>query len=118
MTEIASVTIDCVDPQRLAAFWTQVLGVAVGDDYGEYVFLEPVREGAPAMGFQRVPDPTPGKNRIHVDLRADDRAAEVNRLAGVGAIHVADREMSGFAWTVLADPEGNQFCVAGPAPQE
>jgi hypothetical protein len=88
-----------------------VLGVAVGGDYGEFVFLQPVREGTPALAFQRVPDPTPGKNRIHVDLRTDDRVAEVARLTGLGATYVADREMGGVAWTVLADPEGNQFCL-------
>lgn len=111
MTEIAAVTIDCEDPQRLAGFWAQVLGVAVTGDYGQYVFLESGGEGKPTLAFQQVPDPTPGKNRVHVDLRADDRPAEVARLTDLGATYLTEQEMGGFAWTVLADPEGNQFCV-------
>ncbi len=107
------VTIDCVDPHRLAQFWTQTLGVDVAADYGDFVMLQPARHGAPALGLQRVPDPTPGKNRVHVDLRADDREAQVARLEGLGATRVDDQEVAGFAWTVLADPEGNRFCVAG-----
>ncbi|GAA2382949.1 hypothetical protein GCM10009855_23890 [Gordonia cholesterolivorans] len=69
--------------------------------------------GRPMIAFQKVADPTPGKNRIHLDLRADDRTAEVERLIAAGATLVAERSMGdGFAWTTLADPDGNQFCVA------
>lgn len=114
MGDIAAVTIDCADPQRLAGFWAQVLGVEVAGDYGEFVFLKEGRESAPALAFQRVPDPTPGKNRVHVDVRAAEPASEVARLRELGAAHVGDHEMGGFAWTVLADLEGNQFCVVGP----
>jgi hypothetical protein len=91
---IGMVTIDCSDPQSLGKFWTAALGTTVAGDYGEFVLLD----GAPALGLQKVPEPRTGKDRIHVDLRADDRATEVARLTGLGAL-------------VLADPGGNQFCV-------
>jgi len=58
--------------------------------------------------------PTRGKNRVHVDLATPDRVAEVARLTADGATFVADHREDGFAWTVPADPEGNQFCVSGP----
>jgi predicted enzyme related to lactoylglutathione lyase len=64
------------------------------------------------LAFQKVGDPTPGKNKIHLDLGADNRAAEVARLVAAGASFVAEHEHDGFGWTTLADPDGNQFCVA------
>lgn len=57
-------------------------------------------------------DPTPGKNRLHLDVAAEDVDAEVVRLLEAGATHVSDQEMPGFRWVVLAYPDGNQFCVA------
>lgn len=52
------------------------------------------------------------KNRVHVDWRSDDRAAEVARLRGLGAVEIATRSLGHFTWTVMADPEGNEFCIA------
>jgi predicted enzyme related to lactoylglutathione lyase len=63
--------------------------------------------------FNQVPESKTAKNRMHVDLVADDREAEVDRLVGLGAKRLADQAEFGLRWTVLADPEGNEFCVAG-----
>ncbi|MEO7196528.1 MAG: VOC family protein [Pseudonocardiaceae bacterium] len=104
---IGMVTIDCSDPQSLAEFWTAALGVAVAGDYGGFVLLA----GAPALGLQKVPEPQTGKNRVHLDLYTEDRAAEVTRLTGLGASVLAECNAPGLRWTVLADPEGNEFCV-------
>lgn len=109
--ELGMITIDCVDPQRLAGFWTEALGVRVAQDYGDFLFLAPAREGGTKLGFQRVPEPRSGKNRVHVDLGASDLAAEVKRLVALGASEVAEHAMPGLDWTVLTDPEGNEFCV-------
>ena len=69
---------------------------------------------APALGFQKVPDPTPGKNNVHLDFRAADREAEVARLVDLGARETGRHNFGpDFDWVVLADPEGNAFCVAG-----
>jgi predicted enzyme related to lactoylglutathione lyase len=108
------VTIDCADPQKLASFWTQAAGYRVGGDWGGYVMLTPADEdGSIAIGLQQVDEPRAGKNRVHIDWHADDRVAEVERLARLGATVLAEHQVPGLAWTVLADPEGNEFCVAG-----
>ena len=65
------------------------------------------------VSFQKVEDPTPGKNKIHLDLTAEDLDAEVERLLSVGASLVERRGDESFRWVTLADPDGNQFCVAG-----
>ncbi|MDX3194407.1 VOC family protein [Streptomyces sp. MN03-5084-2B] len=106
------ITIDCADPRGLAEFWTAALGTTVANDYGEFVILTPPPEGGPAVGLQRVPEARAGKNRVHVDFGGDDREAEVKRLVELGAKEVAEHEVPGLAWTVLVDPEGNEFCVS------
>ena len=111
--DTAMVTFDCSDPEALGAWWLDAVGgelSAVAP--GEFVIL--ARPSGPALGFQRVPEPTPGKNRVHLDFHAADREAEVARLVVAGASELG-RNRSGpdFEWVVLADPEGNAFCVAG-----
>lgn len=117
---LSMVTFDTHDAPALAAWWAQHLGGQVQAYDDEFVMVLPTGPGRPAFGFQRVDDPTPGKNRVHVDLGADDPAAWVERLVAAGATRVASHAMAdGFAWTVLADPHGNQFCVSavhGDAP--
>jgi catechol 2,3-dioxygenase-like lactoylglutathione lyase family enzyme len=110
--ELGMVTIDCEDPRRLAEFWTAALGVKVAQDYGEFLLLAPAKEGGVALGIQRVPETRAGKNRIHLDLGSPNRPAEVERLLGLGASEVAEHSVPGLDWTVLADPEGNQFRVS------
>ena len=109
---IKMVTIDCSEPRLLARFWSEALGVSIQDDYGDFVFLARPTDGGPVIGLQRVPEARSGKNRIHVDLGGGSRAAEIPRLVGLGATVVAEHELPGLVWTVLADPEGNEFCVA------
>lgn len=109
---IGMITIDTADPRRLAEFWTKALGTAVQHDWGEFLMLAPA--GGPGgfqLGLQRVDDPTPGKNRVHFDAHVPDRVAEVRRLVALGATEVAEHTVPGLTWTVLADPDGNQFCV-------
>jgi hypothetical protein len=81
------------------------------DASSDYVYLA----GEPAWSFIAVPDPTAGKNRVHVDLAvgADgDRAAEVERLISLGATKLWDGQEGDETWVTLADPEGNEFCVS------
>ncbi|HET8680620.1 MAG TPA: VOC family protein [Micromonosporaceae bacterium] len=119
------VTIDCADPRTLSGFWAKALGYTVEfDQDGSYVMLGPAGpgeagngEGGAAggagvrIGLQQVAEPKVGKNRVHLDLRATDRVAEVERLVGLGATAVDEHAVPHFAWTVLADPAGNLFCV-------
>jgi predicted enzyme related to lactoylglutathione lyase len=66
------------------------------------------------MGFQKVEDPTPGKNRLHLDLSAPDLEAEVDRLVAAGASIVGRRDAGDFHWVTLTDPDGNEFCILQP----
>jgi len=111
---IAMVTIDCAEPKELAQFWTEALGTSVAHDMGgEYLVLAPAADGGVALGLQKVPESKAGKNRVHLDLSTTDRTAEVAHLVELGASVVAEHVVPGFAWTVLADPAGNEFCVGG-----
>ncbi|MFJ9621777.1 VOC family protein [Streptomyces sp. NPDC101181] len=103
------ITIDCADPQALAAWWAEALGVEETQDYDAFVVLAATPL---VLGFQRVPEPRTGKNRVHVDFASADRRADVERLAKLGATVVGERSTQGMSWTVLTDPEGNEFCLA------
>jgi predicted enzyme related to lactoylglutathione lyase len=115
---IQAVTFDCENAPALAAFWGAALGRSVDpaqDEHGVFFasigFTEP-QPGQPVMMFIKVPEGKTAKNRMHLDLNADDRAVEVDRLVGLGATVVHDRDEFGTRWTTLTDPEGNEFCVA------
>ncbi|MFG2003158.1 VOC family protein [Spirillospora sp. NPDC048911] len=109
---IRDITIDCGDPERLAGFWGALLGRPVAARTGPYVWLR--RENGLALGFQRVTEPKTGKNRVHLDLAAADPAAEQRRIEALGGRRLTEYDEGGFL--VMADPEGNEFCVlpAGP----
>lgn len=109
---LGMVTIDTTDAESLARWWAEQTGAAVSQaNDGWFVVLE--GGGLPVtLGFQKVEDPTPGKNRIHLDLGADDLDAEVERLVAAGAGLVGRRGDEGFRWVTLADPQGNEFDVA------
>jgi predicted enzyme related to lactoylglutathione lyase len=110
------VCVDSTDPARAATFWEQALGWRRTHDTPDEVCLEPPA-GSPEDGvspdilFLRVPEAKSVKNRLHIDLRPDDQAAEVARIEGLGATRVAVGQGEDVSWVVLADPEGNEFCV-------
>ncbi len=113
-TIVGTVMIDCNDLDGMVAFWSRLLGLEEKARFPDYVWLDRMNEKGPALAFQRVPEPREGKNRIHLDLSSDDPAAFRQLVINLGGSHVEDHEMSGFHWTVLADPEGNVFCVTPP----
>jgi catechol 2,3-dioxygenase-like lactoylglutathione lyase family enzyme len=117
-SRITTVVVDCSDPERLAGFYGDVLGWEVVEQPDpDSVEIgppgQPEKGPVPTLLFQRVPDPTPGKNRLHLDLNATDRDqdAEVQRLLGLGATRAQVGQTGEETWQVLADPEGNVFCV-------
>lgn len=111
---VGMVTFDTTDARALAAWWAEQTGGAVVNDMEGFFVVVATPTGL-HLGFQTVPDPTPGKNRLHLDCGAADPQAEIDRLVAAGATLVAVHdENPGFTWTVLADPDGNQFCVAAP----
>ena len=113
---IQCLCIDTVDPVRLAEFWQAVLGWRRTEEAPDEVVLEP-QTGSPEEGvvadllFLRVPEAKSGKNRLHLDLRPKDQALEVARLEALGARRVDIGQGAGVSWVVLADPDGNEFCL-------
>ncbi|MFB7909801.1 VOC family protein [Kitasatospora sp. NPDC059146] len=111
---VQNVAVDCANAYELARFWSEVTGRPLGPDDGpgdEEVAVM-LAEG-PVLYFSQVPEPKTAKNRLHLCLRPEGpRDQEVARLLELGATLVADRrEPDGTGWAVLADPEGNEFCV-------
>jgi predicted enzyme related to lactoylglutathione lyase len=109
--------IDANDPDTLARFWTELLRTEVEQrfDDGRFVFLAP-REDGPSVGIQRVPEPKMSKNRVHMDLQVDDVEAMTRWVRQHGGSRVADHEAAGIRWRIMADPEGNEFCLV-PRPE-
>jgi predicted enzyme related to lactoylglutathione lyase len=110
---VEMVTFDCSDPAKLAGWWAdQFEGKTQELIPGEFVAV--IRPEGPRLGFQKVDDPTRGKNRVHLDFGAADVDAEVSRLTSAGATEVGRHSIGdNFRWVVLGDPDGNAFCIAG-----
>ena len=119
MLSLQCITVDAIDPQALAEFWAEALGWSIGRDVNENeVWIErelddPRQTGFPDILFLKNPDAKKVKNRLHLDLRPADQAAEVARLETLGAkqIEIGQSAEPTCTWVVMADPEGNEFCV-------
>jgi predicted enzyme related to lactoylglutathione lyase len=112
--QLHHITVDCGDAARLAAFWAEALGWQVGARASaDFAAVDrPDRpSGVPGWLFFRVPEGKSAKNRMHVDLLADDLDAETERLVGLGARVLHEKREWGAHWRTLADPEGNEFCL-------
>jgi len=105
-----SVEVDCADHRAQARFWASVLGWKVMVESDEEMAIAKDETSWPGMVFSNVPEAKTVKNRLHIDLRPDDQAAEVARLEGMGATR-AEIGQGEVPWVVMADPEGNEFCV-------
>jgi len=126
---IASVTFDCADALTLARFWSAALARPLdpkaSSDFAAIGFAgrrdtagwRPAdNRGETTWMFVKVPEPKTAKNRIHLDVMTTDPDLEIDRLVGLGATRVRDMEEYGYTWTVMADPEGNEFCIAKERP--
>ncbi len=111
-----AVTFDCADAAVVSQFWSAVLGRPIDTEpMPPSPFFASIGLGsssAIAYMFIQVPEPKTVKNRVHLDLEADDVAAEVERVIALGATHIHDKDEFSIRWTTLADPEGNEFCIA------
>ena len=122
--KIASVTFDCEDPLKVATFWSEALGRPLDEgatswfatigfagrrDKVGWGRVDPKDE--PTWMFGRVDEPKTAKNRMHLDVITADMEAEIARLVELGATRVRDMNEYGYIWTVMHDPEGNEFCV-------
>ncbi|MGA2284443.1 MAG: VOC family protein [Candidatus Dormibacteria bacterium] len=108
------IVVDCRDARRVAEFWSQVFQLPLqGSDDGDW-WIE-LGGDSPDILFLEVPEKKTVKNRLHLDLRPDQQDAEVRRLELLGARRV-DIGQGDVTWVVMADPEGNEFCVLRPLP--
>lgn len=110
--EWEQVVVAANDPAALGRWWSEALGWVVVDEDPVVVEIQSEPGRLPGILFLKVEDAKAGQNRLHIDLRPDDQAAEVERLLRLGATTV-DVGQGDVSWVVLADPEGNEFCVLG-----
>ena len=110
--EWEQVTVEADDAATLGRWWAEALDWVVVDE-GPVVFeIRPTPDQVPGILFIDSPAGRPAKNRLHFDFRPDDQPAEVERLLGMGATRI-DIGQGDVPWVVMADPEGNEFCVLG-----
>ena len=114
---IAAVVVDCADPRAMARFWGEAMDWTLHEITGDHALLRSAKDAGPDLDFLRTPHLKDMWNHVHLDLLpdpVDDQVAEVARLEALGAT-LADVGQGDVPWTVLADPEGNEFCVLCPA---
>ncbi|GAA2041829.1 VOC family protein [Polymorphospora rubra] len=119
-SRLAVIAIDAVRPRMIADFWCAVLGWQVVDEDAEVITIAASDRSWPMIDVVVVPEGKVVKNRLHFDLRADgvSTAAELDRLLSLGARRVEVGQPSDVSWVVLADPEGNEFCLLSSPVQE
>jgi predicted enzyme related to lactoylglutathione lyase len=120
---IQCVVVDAHDCGPLARFWSEVLGWRITCESDSEWCLEPpegspLNDVAPDILFVKVPEAKTVKNRLHFDLRPKDQAQEVDRILALGAERADVDQSADATWVVLADPEGNEFCVLAPLPSD
>jgi len=110
------IVVDTHDLPGLARFWTEALGWKILSERDREIVIGPDESAPVGMCFMPVPDAKTVKNRVHLDLTtsAEDRDEEIERLLALGARRVDVGQTGAESWTVLADPEGNEFCVVRP----
>ncbi len=110
---VTTIMHDTVDLAAAVAFWSEVLGLDVVHREGSFVYLGRLAgDVGPRLAFQQVPEARAEKNRLHLDIRVPDRRSFEARVVELGGSRVGEHHDPGFpAWTVMADPEGNQFCI-------
>lgn len=117
---VSNLSVDCAEPRALASWWAEALGWQVIEDpdledgADDEVGIEPTDRSAPGLLFLRVPEPKSLKNRLHLDVRppnGSDQLTELARLLAMGARRADVGQGADVPWVVLADPEGNEFCL-------
>ncbi|WP_341718930.1 VOC family protein [Micromonospora sp. FIMYZ51] len=119
-SRLAAIAIDALRPRVIADFWCAVLGWQVVDEDAEVITIAVADRSWPMIDVAAVPEGKVVKNRLHFDLRADgvSTAAELDRLLTLGARRVDVGQAANASWVVLADPEGNEFCLLSRPVQE
>lgn len=112
---VGYLVIDAIDPERLTTFWCAMLGVEVDSSIGDgqFIVLSPTEDGL-TVGFQKVPEQKTTKNRVHLDLVVEDLDAATTEIESAGGRWLEPgmtRDLEGFQWRTMADPEGNEFDI-------
>lgn len=117
------IQVDCSDPVAIAGFWSKVLGVEMEDPLGDpphYLYLGSFAHApnGATVGFVRVPEPKTVKNRLHFDLAVEDVEEATKRVEELGGSRAPSEDFHeyGFSWRVMADPDGNEFCLIYTSP--
>jgi predicted enzyme related to lactoylglutathione lyase len=109
---VTAVMHDTVDLDVAVAFWTRILGLEVQYRDDRYAYLSGLSADGPRLAFQKVPEPKVTKNRLHLDVRVADRIAFQHHVESLGGSVVEVHEHPGWpVWTVMTDPQGNEFCI-------
>ncbi|MEU6561715.1 VOC family protein [Nocardia nova] len=108
---LSNITFDCTDAAALASFYAQLLDRSVNPDANRYFATVGTPDHGPTLMFIAVPDKTPGKNTVHLDLSAPDWRSQIERAVSLGAKHIGDFDEYGVQWATLSDPEGNLFDI-------
>lgn len=108
---VHTVTVKCVDPQRMADFWMSLLGYEPARSHTSSIRIADPVGRRPSLLFAPGRGTKPEGNIIHLDLRPDDQAAAVDHALGLGATRIDIGQKGDESWVVLADPEGNEFCL-------
>lgn len=112
MGTVSAVMHDTTDLDGTVAFWRELLGLNELHRDERYVYLSEISATGPFLAFQKVPEAKASKNRLHLDVRVADREALVQQIIDMGGTHLRDQQEAHFPmWSVMADPEGNEFCV-------
>jgi predicted enzyme related to lactoylglutathione lyase len=116
--KMAAIVINARDLERVVAFWSAFLDVQERHRVPGFVWLERQPGASVSLAVQQVADPNEGRNRLHLDFGSSDAAATASRIVELGGQELEQHEIQGFEWTVFADPEGNEFCIAQADPDD
>jgi predicted enzyme related to lactoylglutathione lyase len=106
------ITMDCLDAELVATFWSRLLGAELREPLPGWKRLGPLTDGGPVLNFQPVPEPKVGKSRMHLDLLTDDLTGAIRRVVELGGRELAERHVyEEGTVSVMADPEGHEFCL-------
>lgn len=109
---VTAVMHDTSDLDATVSFWTRLLGLEVVHRDATYAYLSKLSDGGAHLAFQLVPEPKAAKNRLHLDVRVPDRIEFENLVRSLGGSKLGEQTVEGYpTWSVMADPEGNEFCI-------
>ena len=111
-TAVTAIMHDTTDLDGTVAFWRTLLGMEEAYRDERYVYVSRMAPDGPFLAFQKVAEVKAGKNRLHMDIRVSDRLTAIQEIIEMGGTHIRDHQEADFPlWSVMSDPEGNEFCI-------